>query len=103
MQHATLVFLGTIYVHIMNRIIDVGDGVVEYGGWYTENREGWLNLRLYLGNANNHQLTYGVAAAAVQAMVTFMRQAGAGPVSWQIWDGMNWVGRGGLEVSRANG
>lgn len=93
-----LIFLVTVYRQIRNDIAQRGDGVIQHGGMYAENTEGWL--KLYLGNANNHQLTLGVAAAAVQAMATFMQQAGAGPISWQIWDGVHQVGRGGLQIHR---
>ena len=100
-QHAILRFLNVVYQRIINLIEKRGDGVIQHGGMFTENPEGWLQL--YVGNANNHQLTWGVAAAAVQAMVTFMQQAGAGPIVWQIWDGMNRVGMGGLQIIRPPG
>lgn len=93
-----LILLDKVYHQIMNTIAHRGDGAIQRGYIYASNAEGWLNIRLE--NANNHQLTSAVAAAAVQAMATFMQQAGAGPLSWQIWDGMNQVGRGRLWIYR---
>ena len=89
-------FLGLVYRAILKQIEGAGDGVIPHGGMYAQSPTGLLHL--YLGNANNHQLTWGVAGAAVQAMWTFMQQAGAGTLGWQIWDGMNQVGMGGLSI-----
>ena len=93
-----LSLLNSVYHELMNRIARVGDGPIQFGGMFIENTEAWL--RISFGNANNHQLTWGVAAASVQAMATFMQQAGAGQLTWQIWDGMNRVGMGGIAVYR---
>lgn len=93
-----VIFLDTVYHYINNHIAVSGDAVIPHGGMYTENPEGWLQL--YLKNANNHQITWGIAGAAVQAMATYMQQAGAAPIAWQIWDGMNWVGIGRMMVYR---
>ena len=49
---------------------------------------------LFLVNANNHQLTYGVAAAAVQAIINFLtNNGGYAPMFAQIYDGVNMVGQ----------
>lgn len=93
-----LSFLNAVYHDILDRIARGGDGSIQFGGMFIENTE--VTLQIYLGNANNHQLTWGVAAASAQAMATFMQQAGAGPLAWQIWDGMNRVGIGGIAIYR---
>ena len=48
-----------------------------------------------LWNANNHQLTYGVAGAAIAALRDYMVQEDvSGTLSFDIWDGDNQVGAG---------
>ena len=49
---------------------------------------------LFLVNANNHQLTYGVALAAVQAIINFFtNNGGYAPMFAEIYDGVNMVGQ----------
>lgn len=53
-------------------------------------------LMLRIVNANNHQLTWGVLGAAIDALGEYMNQAVTGPgESWfSIFDGRNEVGTG---------
>ncbi|MCJ1303986.1 hypothetical protein MMC08_006797 [Hypocenomyce scalaris] len=53
-----------------------------------------------LWNANNHQLTYGVAGAAIAALRDYMMQEDVcGSLSFDIWDGANQVGAGLVAVN----
>lgn len=45
-------------------------------------------------NANNHQVTWGVMGAAVQAMLSFMLAYGFGQAGFRIYDGGVVVGNG---------
>ena len=49
-------------------------------------------------NANNHQQTWGVLGAALDAVGLFMRQngGGAGTAIFSIFDGTNMVGTGSI-------
>lgn len=69
-----------------------GDGVIQSGRLYTSMMNG---LSLELTNANNHQLTWGVAAAAIETMLDYMRSQNIyGQAIMLIHDGMNVVGQG---------
>ena len=48
-------------------------------------------------NTGNHQLTWGVMGAAVEALTNFMVLYGFGPAVFLIYDGGNLVGRAMLE------
>lgn len=45
---------------------------------------------------NNHQTTWGVLAAALEAVKYYMGVFGYGEVGFGIWDGENQVGEGHL-------
>ena len=50
---------------------------------------------LHVENANNHQLTWGVLAAALGALRDYVvTQNGGGPGTFEIFDGENQVGKG---------
>ena len=83
-------------IHICQQHIQVaGDGVIQSGRLYTSMVNG---LGLELTNANNHQLTWGVACAAVKTMYDYMHSQDIyGQAVMWIYDGVNVVGRGTLE------
>ncbi|KAA6415500.1 MAG: hypothetical protein FRX48_00215 [Lasallia pustulata] len=63
---------------------EIGDGVISMGGiaWPGV---GGVGFRTW--NANNHQTTWGVLAAAVGALQDYMRRFGFGAASFSIADG----------------
>ncbi len=85
-------------VHICQQHIEgLGDGVIQSGRLYTSMFNG---LSLELLNANNHQLTWSVASAAVRAMLDYMHSQDIyGQATMWIYDGQNVVGRGILEYN----
>ncbi|KAA6410635.1 MAG: hypothetical protein FRX48_06058 [Lasallia pustulata] len=78
---------------ILGHIAIWGDGVVEDGFF---NWAGAGGLKLRMVNSNNHQLTWGVVGAAIEALGEYMHQAVTGPgEGWfSILDGTNEVGTG---------
>ncbi|MCJ1303289.1 hypothetical protein MMC08_006097 [Hypocenomyce scalaris] len=70
-----------------------GDGVIAGGYWQLD---GAQNLVLTAMNANNHQTTWGVLGAAVNALLGWVDGgAGGGAAAYfEIWDGVNEVGVG---------
>lgn len=48
-------------------------------------------------NSNNHQQTYGVLAAAIEALKDYMGQNYYGKATFYIYDGFSEVGRGKIE------
>lgn len=79
--------LGHIAIH--------GDGLIFDGQF---NWAGAAGLMLKTANANNHQQTWGVLAAALEALLEFMRQNQmvAGAAIFSIFDGRNLVGLGSI-------
>ena len=74
----------------------LGDGVMPAlprGGIFQ-----WMGedaLALEVANANNHQMTYGVLAAALLELAHYMVQTGeVERASFDVYDGPNWVGVG---------
>lgn len=66
------------------------------GGEYVWGREQAFCVRIR--NANNHQCTYGVMRAAVEALYDYMKtEHEYGTVNFDIWDGENQVGQGVVE------
>lgn len=78
---------------LRRRIQTRGDGLIPDGSylWGRRDNTGVL-FRAY--NANNHQLTYGVVCAALEALLDYMRQAGFSGARFDIYDGQNKVGEG---------
>ena len=77
---------------ILLRITQVGDAVFP-GGLFS-----WLGGNghvLRTQNSNNHQMTYGVVAAALTAVIDYMQTENAfGVGSFTIYDGANEVAKG---------
>ena len=69
----------------------LGDGVIPGGmvKWVGED-----DLLLFVKNAANHQVTWGVLGAALMALSDYMSKFGYGLVSFAIFDGDSQVGQG---------
>lgn len=78
------------YRVVLGRISSVGDTVISNGLFNWEDHG--LSLRVW--HANNHQTTWGVLGAAIEAIADFMGQYGFGGASFFIYDGGNEVGEG---------
>ena len=77
----------------LGELLELSDGLVP-GGSYTGTGAGNL-LSIRMVNCNNHQLTVGVARAAIIALKDYMsKENDYGWVNFQIWDGDNQVGLG---------
>lgn len=80
-----------------------GDGLLEHGVFMfdllaAEN----IDCHFYAANANNHQLTWGVVSAAIQAISNYMIvENNAGIATFQIFDGGTEVGFGSVDVVSA--
>ncbi|MCJ1302716.1 hypothetical protein MMC08_005520 [Hypocenomyce scalaris] len=61
------------------------------------------SVELTVWNANNHQITWGVLSAAVEAMEAFMIQYGFGEATFSIYDGANEVGEGDVKTRVGQG
>ena len=68
----------------------MGDTVISNGLFNWE----YQGLSLMVWNANNHQTTWGVLGAAIEAIVGHMNQNNFGGASFNIFDGSNEVGEG---------
>ena len=78
-----------------------GDGVIANGVYLVR---GERNTAIGVRNANNHQLTYGVARAAIAALENWMSlEFNHGFMQFEIWDGDNQVGIGKVGPTRRAG
>lgn len=89
-----LELLNAAYVGITAHIKPVGDGLLPVPNGILM----WWRLdgvQLHTQNANNHQTTWAVLAAAVIALGDYMHSFEIyGAVDFDIWDGFNQVGHG---------
>lgn len=76
-------------------IMTVGDGNVAAGQFDWPGNE---RLILRAWNVNNHQLTYGVLAAGLQALQVWTWSEGWGTFKFNVYDGINQVGEGTLAM-----
>ena len=87
--------LGMAYTEVWARIFThEGDAIIGNNGnvqWATAQG---LTFRTW--NTNNHQLTYGVLAAAMVALCSFMEGTSFGTVKFTIYDGDHEVAAGAL-------
>ena len=79
-----------------------GDRPIAGGQWSHAAGEPGSEASLRVRNANNHQVTYGVLAAALQAVGDYLQNLnfegmGSAAVGFLIFDGANQVGVGSLE------
>lgn len=88
-----LSLLDDAYSNILGHISIWGDGVVHGGYFEWAGAEG---LMLRMANSNNHQLTWGVLGAAIDALGDYMHHAVTGPgEGWfTVFDGPNEIGMG---------
>lgn len=75
---------------VSGRLESVGDTVISNGLFDWENHG--HSLRVW--HANNHQTTWGVLGAAIEAIADFMTQYGFAGATFYIYDGGNEVGEG---------
>lgn len=86
------------YQIIYDQLLAHGDGVMPAGTF--ERYPSDQGLLISIWNANNHQVTWGVAQAALEALGDYMEQYGYGSVIFHIYDGPNQVGRGSILPER---
>lgn len=75
---------------VLGRLDSVGDTVISNGLFIWEHHG--YSLRVWY--SNNHQTTWGVLGAAIEAITDFMGQYGFAGGSFFIYDGGNEVGEG---------
>lgn len=82
--------LNDSYRMVLGRLDSVGDTVISNGlfEW------GYQGLSLRVWHSNNHQTTWGVLGAAIEAIADFMGLYGFAGASFSIYDGGNEVGEG---------
>lgn len=90
--------LNDAYTNIMDRIETLGDDNISGGSWaYNQ-----VGLALRARNANNHQTTWAVLGAAIDALMDYMGTSGfEGACTFAIHDGDYQVGTGALEATNA--
>lgn len=95
---AVMDLLNDAYTNIMDRIETLGDGNINGGSWaYNQ-----VGLALRARNANNHQTTWAVLGAAIDALMDYMGTSGfEGACTFAIHDGDYQVGTGALEATNA--
>lgn len=91
--------------HIRVRLIAHGDTVIA-GGRFDWMGAGHNEVKVL--NSNNHQVTYGVLKAALEALASYMQseRGFVGEAGFVVYDGANEVGRGAVGVAldvEANG
>lgn len=91
---AVLGLVDAAFNSLMQHIQQAGDGLIPQGLF---TMEGANDLELYVANANNHQQTYGVLAAAMWALGDYMGRVGPGGVTFSVYDGANQVAQGSIE------
>ncbi|MCJ1298663.1 hypothetical protein MMC08_001453 [Hypocenomyce scalaris] len=92
--------LNEAYQNVLSIIQAHGDGDIVNGAYrWTKNPDGPLGLQIWVRNANNHQLTYGVLGAALNALNEYMTLFGAGlTTTMDVYDGVNQVGQGQQDI-----
>lgn len=97
---AVMNLLNDAYTNIIDRIEALGDGNISGGSWaYNQ-----VGLALRARNANNHQTTWAVLGAAIDALMDYMGASGfEGACTFAIHDGDHQVGTGALEATSAAG
>ena len=91
--NAVRTMLDQAHGDILQTIQKSQDGVIRDGLF---DATGSNNLFLRVANANNHQTTYGVLGAALEAVHGFMSSKNRyyGKATFSIFDGTNQVGQG---------
>lgn len=91
---AVMNLVNAAFTTLMQHLQQAGDGLVPHGLF---TMQGANNVELYVVNANNHQQTYGVLAAAMWALRNYMNRFGSGKVTFTVFDGANQVAEGSIE------
>ena len=92
--------IGRAYENVLSTIQTHGNGNIVHGVYrWTNNPDGPLGLQIWASNIDNHQLTYGVLDAALNALNEYSTLFGPGLVTtWHIFDGANLVGHGQQDI-----
>ena len=100
-EYATAINSGVEYID--EHIQSSNDSVIENGDLYLTNDA--TNVLIYVEDATKHNLTWGVAGAALQGLGAWMagRNNGYSDATFQINDGRNWVGSGFVGAFNAEG
>lgn len=80
----------SIYTH--------GDGPLRNGQYFSSLEQTGVRV----SNANNHQTTWGVLAAALTALSDYMSLTAFGEATFTIHDGGNLVGQGFVELVQSH-
>lgn len=95
-----LAVLANALFGVQDHIAQHGDGLLQHGIFMfdllaAEN----IDCHFYAANGNNHQLTWGVVGAAIQALSNYMlTEANAGVATFTIFDAGTEVGFGSVDV-----
>ncbi|MCJ1302668.1 hypothetical protein MMC08_005472 [Hypocenomyce scalaris] len=86
----------SVYAHLLAS----GDGVLAGGSFEFSDNTVLLNV----WNSNNHQITWGVLGSALWGLREFMQDKDTwGCATFQVWDGVNWVGTGTVGMASSGG
>lgn len=91
--------LGEAFTAILNNVQAHGDGLVPTGvfSFYGPAVGGHMGCSLHVWNTNNHQITWGVLGAALNALWEYMyANARHGGADFEIYDGPNQVALGAI-------
>lgn len=91
-EMAVLNMLNTAAGFLEESIRQHGDIVIPGGGVMYESLSSGISF--VTENSNNHQQTYGVLAAAIDALKDYMSRNYYGSASFHIYDGVSEVGLG---------
>lgn len=91
-ETAVLNMLNTAAGYLEESIREYGDIVIPGGG--VEYNSVLTGTSFSTQNSNNHQQTFGVLAAAINALKDYMSRNYYGRASFHIYDGFNEVGLG---------
>lgn len=93
-ERVVLDTLAEVFEIVQQQLETHGDGVIPARAFDRfPSDEGML---VSIMNANNHQVTWGVLQAAIEALGDYMEQHGYASVTFQIYDGPNQVGEGSI-------
>ena len=91
-ERAVLDILNVAAGYVEEYIRQYGDIVIPGGG--VEYKSILTGISFSTSNSNNHQQTWGVLAAAIEALKDYMTQNYFGKATFYIFDGISEVGKG---------
>lgn len=92
---AVLDLLNQAYLDTLGHMHVLGENALIPHGTFTQT--GAQNLVFTAENANNHQITWGALCEAIEALASYMGNAGFGRAWFMIFEGGNEVGVGSIE------